>query len=288
MTWVIFAIFTAIFESLKDITSKQSLKKVDEYIVSWSVMAFSLPLLLPILFFIHIPILNFQFGLALLVGGSLNLVSLLMYIKAIKLSDLSLTVPLITFTPLFLLVTSPLIVNEYPTVTDAIGILFIVTGSYFLNLKEKQKGYLAPFKALMEQKGPKLMLGVAFIWSITANIDKIGVENSSPTFWGISLFTFLAVSLLPIALYKSYPHFKTLPQYLPELIPMGLFNGATILFQMQALSLTLVSHVISVKRTSAMITVFLGYLIFKEQGIKERSIGAGIMILGVILITVAN
>ncbi|MBR8828417.1 MAG: EamA family transporter [Gomphosphaeria aponina SAG 52.96 = DSM 107014] len=285
MTWVIFATCTAIFESLKDVTSKHSLQKIDEYIVSWSVMAFSLPLLLPILLLIKIPTLNSQFWLTLLVDGSLNVIALIMYIKAIKLSDLSLTVPLIAFTPLFLLITSPLIVQEYPTITDAIGIFLIVTGSYILNLKEKQKGYLAPFKSLLQQKGSKLMLGVAFIWSITSNIDKLGVQNSSPTFWAISLCGFLALSLLPIALYKSSHNFQLIPQYLPELLPLGLFNGAAILFQMQAISIALVAQVISVKRTSAMITVFLGYLIFQEQGIKERATGAGIMILGVILIT---
>ncbi|MGK7877076.1 MAG: EamA family transporter [Xenococcaceae cyanobacterium] len=286
MAWLIFATLTAIFESLKDIASKRSLNNVDEYLVSWSLIVFTLPLLLPMLFLINIPPIGQQFWFALVLGGSLNVIAFTMYIKAINLSDLSLTVPLITFTPLFLLITSPIIVQEYPTIFDALGIMMIVVGSYILNFKEKNKGYLAPFQALLKQKGPKLMLGVALIWSITSNVDKLGVQNSSPTFWAIANYSFIALAMLPIMLYKSRGKFKQIPENLKYLVPIGLFHGSAVLFQMRAIDMTLVARVISIKRMSALITVFLGYLIFKEKGIKERASGAGMMILGVLLITI--
>ncbi|MGF1480702.1 MAG: hypothetical protein ACFB4I_14660 [Cyanophyceae cyanobacterium] len=54
-------------------------------------------------------------------------------------------------------------------------------------------------------------------------------------------------------------------------------------FQMRAIDLAMVAQVIAVKRTSALITVFLGCLVFEEQGLKERATGAAIMIVGVIL-----
>ncbi|MGF1480277.1 MAG: hypothetical protein ACFB4I_12420 [Cyanophyceae cyanobacterium] len=41
MIWLLFAIMTAMFESLKDIAGKRSLKNVDEYLVAWSMMGFS-------------------------------------------------------------------------------------------------------------------------------------------------------------------------------------------------------------------------------------------------------
>ena len=285
MTWLILAMLTAVFESLKDIASKRSLKNVDEYVVAWAMMGFTLPILLPLLLIIDIPPLNVQFWFALLVSGSINVVAWILYVKAINLADLSLTVPLITFTPLFLLITSPIIVQEVPTLTDALGILMIVIGSYILNLKNRSQGYLAPFKALLSQKGPKLMLCVAGIWSISANVDKIGVQNSSPTVWAIALFSFVALGMLPIALAKSRHNFKQIPKHFLALVPIGIFNSAAILFQMRAIDMALVAQVIAVKRTSALITVFLGYLIFKEAGIRERASGAAIMIFGVVLIT---
>jgi uncharacterized membrane protein len=54
---------------------------------------------------------------------------------------------------------------------------------------------------------------------------------------------------------------------------------------MQAVSLTLVAYVISIKRTSVLMSVGFGHFIFKEKGIQERSLGAAIMILGVAIIS---
>ncbi|WP_293150241.1 MULTISPECIES: EamA family transporter [unclassified Microcoleus] len=289
MTWLIFGILTAFFEAVKDVFSKQNLKKNDEYVVAWSLAFFSALFLLPFLFFIKIPQLNPQlnplFWIALLIGGSINAVTAILYIKAIKLSDLSLTVPLVALTPLFMLLTSPLIVGEYPNFFDCIGIFLIVTGSYLLNIKEKSQGYLAPFKALLHEPGPKLMLIVAFLWSITSNFDKIGVQNSSPIFWLFSLFTTMSVLLLPVLLHKTPNPSRKIIQQLPLLATMGFVNALGVVFQMQALTMTLVVQVIAVKRTSVLMGVLFGHFIFKEKDIQQRLLGSAIMILGVFFIT---
>lgn len=129
------------------------------------------------------------------------------------------------------------------------------------------------------------MLLVAFIWSITSNFDKMGVKNSSPIFWAIVMYAFIAVTMLPIILYKSRQNLEQIFYHLKYLAPMGLFNALAVLFQMIAINMTLVAHVIAIKRMSALLSVFFGYLIFKEEGIKERAIGASLMILGVLVIT---
>jgi len=285
MTWVLFAFLTALFRSLTDVAGKFGLKEMDEYIVAWALNFFSLPLLLPILFFIEIPEITPEFWLAIAVSGSLNVATAILYLKAIKLADLSLVIPLSTFTPLFLLITSPLIVGEFPNLFGFIGILLIVAGSYLLNIKEKKKGLLAPFKALLNNKGAQLMLLVAFIWSITSNFDKIGLQNSSPIFYGIMISIAITVGVTPFMLVKSRHNIKQIPKNLKTLIPVGLFHGLMMIFHMIAISMTLVAYLISIKRTSALISVLFGTLLFKEKGLKERAIGAIIMILGVLCIT---
>lgn len=288
MFWPILALLTAFFESLKDIFSKAGLKNnVDEYVTSWALRFFSLFLLLPLLLFIKIPYLNNNFWIALLVGGSLNVIAIILYMKAIKHSDLSLTIPMVAFTPLFLLITSPIIVHEFPNIFGLTGIFLIVFGSYILNLKERHRGHFAPFKALVRENGPRLMLIVAFIWSITATIDKIGVKNSSPIFWIIANSIFWAIALFPIMLLKSRKTIKNIPANLKTLIPLGIFTGLGGIAQMIAINLTLVAYVISIKRTSIIISVLSGYFLFKEKNIKEKLIGAMIMVIGVILITLS-
>ena len=285
MIWLVFAILTAFFESLKDVSSKQSLRNLDVYIVAWVVNVFAVIFLIPLLLIAGIPRIDTQFWIALLIGGSLNVVSFTLYIRAIQIADLSLTVPLVTLTPLFLLFTSPLIVHENPTVADAIGIFLIVIGSYVLNLRERKNGYFAPLKVLFRNKGSRFMLVVAFLWSITSNFDKVGVIHSSPLFWSTSLYTYLAVGMFPIALFNSRYKLNQILPNLKPLITIGLFHAITITFQMIAVTYTLVTQVIAVKRMSALISVLFGHFMFHETGLRERLTGAAIMVIGVMVMT---
>ena len=285
MLWFIFAFLTALFEATKDVLSKKSLKDIDEYVVAWSLPFFALPFLLPILLFTELPPLGERFWLALVTGGTLYAFTLVLYMKAIKTSDLSITVPMLTFTPLFLLITSPLMVGEFPGIFGLIGIFLIVTGSYLLNINKRSHGYFAPFKALLKEKGPRLMLVVAFIWSITANIDKIGLQNSSPLFWVIAVDTYVALLMLPLCTFRGNRKTDQIRANWRALLTLGLFGGLTAVCQMTAISLTLVAYVISIKRTSAIGGVLFGYLIFKEKGIRARLVGAIVMVFGVLFIT---
>jgi drug/metabolite transporter (DMT)-like permease len=285
MIWLAFAILTAFFESLKDVSSKYGLRKIDEYIVTWVSIVFATLFLIPLLLLTKIPTLNSQFWVALLIGGSLNVISFTLYIKAIKASDLSLTVPIVTLTPLFLLATSPLIVHESPSIADAIGVFMIVVGSYVLNLKERSQGYFAPLRAILREKGSRLMLIVALIWSITSNFDKVGVVNASPLFWSTALYLFLAIGIFPIVFYKSRHHFDQILPNAKMLATIGLFHALAISFQMIAVTDTLVTQVIAIKRMSALVSVLFGHFLFKEAGLQERLAGATIMVAGVIVMT---
>ncbi len=285
MIWLVFAILTAFFESMKDVSSKNSLRRLDSYLVAWVANLFAVMFLIPLLLIAGIPTITAQFWIALLVGGSLNVVSFLLYVRSIQISDLSLTVPLVTLTPLFLLITSPLIVHENPSVADAIGILLIVLGSYVLNLRERRNGYFAPLRSMWRNRGSRYMLMVAFIWSITSNFDKVGVVHSSPLFWSTSLYCFLTVGMTPIAIVKSRRHFDQIVPNLKPLMLIGLFHAIAITFQMIAVTYTLVTQVIAIKRTSALISVLFGHFLFKEKGLQERLTGAAIMVSGVVVMT---
>ncbi len=284
----IFAFLTAFFESVKDLFSKRGLQAVDEYIASFSFKFFSLPFLIPFVFIFGIPHLGSNYLIALIIDGLLNVVTITLYMRAIKVSDLSITLPLVAFTPLFLLLTSPLILGEYPAPLGILGVMLIVFGSYLLNISKVNDGLLGPFKALLKKKGPKLMLLVAFLFSITSNIDKIGVQNSSPIFWAFSINVFVMLAIIPLIFFKSEHDFSSIKTDFKVLFPIGFFSALTIIFQMIAISLTLVAYVISIKRVSVVFGVLWGRFFFKETGIKERLAGTLVMVLGVVLITLSQ
>jgi uncharacterized membrane protein len=68
------------------------------------------------------------------------------------------------------------------------------------------------------------------------------------------------------------------------LAPIGIASGFSIVFQMIAISMTIVPNVLAVKRTSTIFGTIWGKLFFKEEKIKERLTGTIIMVLGVVLI----
>ena len=284
--WIFFAFLTAICEAAKDAVCKKSLHNVDEYVVAWSWKAFPLPFLLPLLFFVDWPTeLSLRFWAALFAGGLLNVLVTFIYIRAIRVSDLSLTVPLLSFTPVFLLGTSPLLVGEVPAPTGYLGVMLIFLGSYVLGVKNREQGYLGPLKALLRHKGPRLMLLVAALWSVAANMDKIGVLETSPFFWAFCIQAFVALGMTPVAMLKSPNFLGMIRKNTLILSVIGFFAGMGLACQMTAIEVGLVPYVISIKRTSIVFSVLFGGLIFREQEAGSRLLGALIMVLGIFCIT---
>jgi len=281
--WVTYSILTALFESLKDVASKAGLLSLNEYTMAWGLRIFSLPVLIPLLLLQGLPRFSPSFLPALLVGGSLNILATVLFLKSLKHSDMSLCVPLVAFTPVFLLLTSPVMLGEWPSVQGVVGVLLIVSGSYILNAAGNTGGWTRPFVSLFREKGPRTMLVVAFIWSITSNIDKIGITGSSIVAWIVAVNLFAGLLLWPVA-HRRLRGGCIDRRGVLILIAAGLLAAVRSLFQMAALTLSLVAYVISIKRTSALFTIAFAGLFFKEKGIGYRFLGGVIMITGVFLI----
>lgn len=284
MLWLPLSLLTALSESLKDVAGKKALTEGNVYITGLAYRLFALPIVLPLLFFWPVPEIKPLFYLALLGGGLLNVLVTVLYMKALKASDLSSSVPLLTFTPLFMLLTSPLMLGEYPGIAGGAGIVLIVAGAYMLNYKQASSSFVHPFIAIVQNKGSRYMLIIAFIWSITANFDKMGVVNSSPVFWVVSISVFLSGGMFVTVLFKVPKQLGQLRNDFSKLIPVGFFGAVGMIAQMFAVQLTLVSYVIAIKRSSALFSVVWGHLFFKERGFGSRVVGTLLMLAGVGLI----
>ena len=284
MHWVYLVLFTALLQALKDVFIKKTVRRVHYILVCWSYCVLTVAFLAPALAYVGIPEIRAGFWTALVISGVLNSMAFLLYFKALHSSDLSLTIPMLTFTPLFMLITSPILVGEFPSPMGLLGILLIVAGSYVLNVRRLQRGFLAPFQALFLHKGPKLMFLVALIWSVAANYDKIGLERSSPVFWLLATFLFIALALTPIMLIAARSEFGQALTNAGNIACVSFFEAVSLTFQMIALTMTLVPYVVSIKRTSVIFGVILGSLIFKEKGFRERLAGAALMVCGVFCI----
>lgn len=285
--WILFATAMICADAVRDITNKKTLRSVDAYVMSWAATTLVFLFILPTLFFIPLPNLTKEFFFAVVAGGSLNLIALILYLNALKRSDVSLTVPFLAFTPLFLLIMSPIVLHESPSITGIVGVLLIVVGLYVINIKDRNHGFLAPIIGILQEPGPKMALGVAAIHSVTSLIDRIGINNSSPVIWVFATNVFISSCMLPIMLYKSKGQLQKIPIHWKAFFLVGGLTVLSLLSQSTALTLTHVAYVVAFKRAGIILSITLAYFLFKEQHIRERIIGAIIMVAGAILIIIS-
>jgi len=295
MLWCLLSLGSALFLSTTDALSKKAMQSEDEYIISWVRIGYSLPFLLMFLPFVTFPHLDRTFWFTIVLSVPLEIIALLLYVKAIKISPLSLTIPFLAFTPAFLVVTAYLVLGEKPDWSGFIGIFLVTLGAYLLNISEWRNGWLEPLKSLRREKGSFFMVIVAFIYSITTTLGKKAVLHSSPIGFAI-IYTFLLSLILYAMVWirsgQGFPLRKGVLKYAPTLSRnglfwlIGLFYASMLACQYYAYTLTQASYVIAVKRLSLIISIMYGGIFFKEIHIRERLLGGAVMVMGVILITV--
>lgn len=244
--------------------------------------------LAPVVLYMGIEEMSGRFLLALTASSILQLIVILLYMKAIKRSELSVSVPIVTLTPLFMLLTSPILIGEFPDRLGIAGILLIVVGTYILNIGGSKKGFFAPFKNLVYNQGSRYILIVAFLWSITANIDKIGVEETSPIYWAFTKDLLIMIYLFPIMYFKSTNPYQQLRGRMMPLFYVGLLRTTSVISQMFAIKFILVAYVIAIKRSSALFIILYAFFFLNErENFTSRLIGIVIILAGLLLITLS-
>lgn len=289
-TWVLLSLLSAFTLATSDALTKRALAHSNEYLVAWFRLLFSLPLLLVLWIFVPLPELDYGFYKAFILALPLEIVAIVLYIKALRISPLSLTLPFLALTPVFLILVSYVILGEKVSFQGGMGIFLITIGSYTLNLHKIKGGFFEPFKTITKEKGSILMIIVAMIYSVTSTLGKMAIEHSSPWFFGITYFTAVTIIFAPIALRRGKPELRNFiseGQFKALFLP-GIFFSVMIASHMIAISLAKVAYMISVKRTSLIISVLYGCLFFREKDIRERLTGATLMFTGFVMIVTAS
>jgi drug/metabolite transporter (DMT)-like permease len=283
MTGFVYAFGSAVFAATSDALSKKALNGHSVLVTAWVRLAYSAPFLLPLLWFIEIPRLDRSFGTIILILIPLEIGAILLYMKALQISPLSLTVPFLSLTPVFTLLTSLLMLGEMPDLSGGFGVLLIAMGAFLMNAHLTKNGLMEPLKAILRERGSLLMVAVAFIYSITSNLGKLAIQHSSPVFMGVFYLPCVSMALLPMAVMGGMrvAHLRS-GGALFWLI--GASQAFMTLCHFKAVSMILVSYMISVKRLSLLLSVVFGGVLFQEEHLKERLFGSLTMLTGVIFI----
>ncbi|HYA13211.1 MAG TPA: DMT family transporter [Syntrophales bacterium] len=284
--WILLAVIAALCGGTSDAFTKKALQLHDEYTIAWLRQLVVVLFLSPCLFFIPIPALDGDFYKACLFALPFEVIAYILYLKAIKISPLSLTVPFLSLTPVCLIIIPYVMLGESVSFWGGIGILMIALGSYTLNLKEISKGFLEPIKAIGKEIGSVFMIIVAIIYSLTNTFGKQAINHSSALFFGVTynLAFFILVSPVIFMIGKIYVRGRICKESLKICVLPGFFSAVTVVFYTIAMSLANVAYTVAVCRLSLLVGVMYGHFLFKETGFRERLAGTTLMLIGFLII----
>ncbi len=223
-------------------------------------------------------------AVASLLAGTQAVASLL-YVEAVTLSPLSLTVPYLSLTPVVSALVALVMVNEVPHLLGAVGIVLVAGGTLALQADDHTQFRTLVF-APFSEPGSWRMLIVAVLWGITTPLNKIAIAHGSEAllagwiavgstallgvWWGFGMagrlqaqepFSLQTASLLALA---------------------ALLVAGAVLCQFFAYREMLVAYVETIKRFGSLLTVLIGTLAFGEEGLARRLPAAAVMAVGVV------
>jgi drug/metabolite transporter (DMT)-like permease len=288
--WFILSLVCAYLTSTGETFSKFLMRRNDEWTTGCATVLVSLPFVAPLLVGRDTFPLSMDLLFLLCVQIPFEVLAYFLYLKAIRVSPLSLSVPYLSFTPVFTILTAGIILGERISFQGASGILMVTVGAYVLNLAYISHHPLPPLKAIVKSPGSRYMLVVALIWSLTSTLGKKGVQLTDPLFFGVFYMLALSFPLTVIALWRvnrrvASVNFKGRNSLWLALA--GLATSLAMIAHFHAIELVPVSYMISVKRTSLIFSVLYGGVVFREKHIGLRLLGTCIMLSGVALIYLA-
>tara|TARA_X000000950_G_C13772694_1_gene601670 strand:+ start:90 stop:959 length:870 start_codon:yes stop_codon:yes gene_type:complete len=264
---IVVCLVSAFFWSTFDITRKLCLKKTSSefllllfsfcQIVIFSIWCLAKTTLLLFNDYLYIGIFQIL----------INVLSALIFLRALDISQISMTIPLLSFSPLFSALFSSYLISEIITFTQYCGIFLIIFGTMILYSSSlKLSEIFFSINNIFKNKGARYMISVSLIWSVTPIIDKICFKYASFNIHGLiqALGMFL---LLTIILIKKNKHIEI--RDLKEnfrLFSFTMLVGtmATIL-QFIAITMSMVPIMESIKRSIGQVgAIIYGKIFFKE------------------------
>jgi drug/metabolite transporter (DMT)-like permease len=230
----------------------------------------------------------------------LEISAMLLYMAAIRDHPLSLTLPYLAFTPVFVLGIAHLLLGEQVSMLGALGVVLVVIGAWMLNVQHARRddwrSWIRPLSAILWDSGSRMMLAVAVIFALTSTLGKLVLQYIPPQQFGA--FYCLTLGLL-MPLVFALPRFRGGTPQDPgpawrgiarlfrrprAVLAVAALNAVMIYTHFIALQQVEVAYMIAVKRTSLLFGILYGALLFHEVGLRTRLPAGALMLAGVMTI----
>lgn len=242
------------------------------------------------------------FLFAMATTGVLNIGIMLGKMRARALEDVSLVTPIDSTTPAIVIVTSMILLGEYPTRLGWIGIWLMVIGTYSLNIAEVQaklaaktgaaslwQVYLAPFAALGRSAGVRWAFLAVALSTISLNYDGLVARRANIGFGFGCVFLIAAAGNMGVALWRREYRGVIPSEAFGKTWPLAIAFAATNYITNFAFRHSIVPYVGTMKRLQIPLTIILAYFILGEKkSFRERFVGGLLMAVGAGLIALGG
>ena len=212
-------------------------------------------------------------------GTALNVAANLMFIRAVQISPLSLTIPLLGLTPVFASLLAIPMLGEVPSIQAWLGILLVVGGALWLNRRTD----ISLLAALRRERGSLLMVGVSLLWALCSALDKLALAHASPAAHGaLQCFGVGGVILIWLLLRGQLHELGRVRRVKGTFLLAIAFGVGALGLQFLALEVTFVSLVEALKRAiGVVLAVFAGRIFFGETVGRQKLVSVLLMAIGV-------
>ncbi len=288
MLGLIFVIIGSAIYPFIDVFKKKATSHYSVGVIFWMVALLQLPLYILLVLILGIPEIDRSFWIIVAINTPLLITSNVLLIKDEKIAPLSTILPLLSFTPVFLIFTSYFFLGELPNAYGVIGIFLVVVGALLLKGEDLRNGLRNRLRHVFGQRASIYILIIAFIWSFSANFVKMAAEASSVWFY-------LAVTVFFEALFMTgwmaYRHrgkaLEKIRGHIPLLVGAAVFSVIADVIFLFGLEHSYVSYAIAIKRAFLIVgSICLGAAFFRERNIRYRIGGALVMAVGILFILV--
>jgi drug/metabolite transporter (DMT)-like permease len=249
-------------------------------------------LLSPLLLLQPLPELPLEFWQWIAFLLPLEIIAILLYMRAIRDHPLSLTLPYLAFTPVFVILSGWLLLGEQVSLAGVNGILLVVGGAWLLNLEaatlKSWRGVYRPLTAILRNPGSRMMLAVSFIYSLTSVGGKGAMQYMTPELFGPFYFSILGLATLALFTLQRPTIIRVLWRRPAVNFLVALLFAVMVITHFLALSEVEVAYMVAVKRSSLLFGILYGALLFRERGLGIHLVAGGLMVAGVAIIATST
>lgn len=287
MNWLIWALISALFGSFALMTKKKALihEHATEFLTTFKFFE-----IITLIFFIPFMNFNISFNLVLTIFiiATLTTISLVFAAKSYKHLEISIVAPLMDIGPAFTITIAYIFLGERLSLTQLIGVTLLILGAYSLEASH-HKGILNNLKSIFSQKYVKITLLALIIAAFAEAGNKfiISYVDALTLLFLYYLFNFIISFTISTIFYKGYKDLIHGIKKSGKIIFLdAILSTISNITYLYAISTTMISLVLPIKRISTLIAVIIGGKLFHEHNLPQRILACLIMLFGIILTTI--